>query len=281
MASPLSNDGSADDPQDPKVRDGSGNRDAGSDAGSLEAVLIPERFLPEIPVPAGSVAPLDSRLEAPTEAEQGAITRGQAVALWLQQMDRQDAPSSLEGLVVAAMNTGHCQSRATDYLAGVASLTAPSQLDVLVAGLILDADPSSPERAPLQLDSLVEERVREPEAGLVKGMAQRLEAVPAPRELEARLRGQLESGVDPKPWRSRHWIQVASVGVALAAGILMISRIGQHAPMHDIPVEVASGDILTTANGLSFTVKYVDDDSMSATDRAVLSAMGLPVSGGS
>ena len=287
-SSPFNHD-SNDDPQDPSVRSGNGRKEAGSEGS--KSILIPEGLLPGIPFQ--DALPVEAA--SASDEQRSAVARGHVVASWLQQLERQSAPFSLEGLVVAAMNPGQRQARATESLLGLAKLKAPSELDILVAGDILRTDPSDSwvaERAPRELDGLVEDRVLEPEAGLVRGMAQRLDAVQAPRELEARLERQLDSGIYAKPVRTRPWLRAATAGLALAACLLIVSRLGQPGmsavtpgvgtPAPDAaPVALASGDVLTTASGLPFTVTLVDGDSMTDADRGVVRMLGLPASGGS
>ena len=286
----------ADDPEDRRI---SGENGATADGqrgeGRVGSVLIPERFLPSLSHGTDGVAPASGDPEAldlealdpeavVASAERAAIARGQVVAQWLGQIERKDAPFSLEGLVVAAMNPGHRQMRAAASLAGLTRLEVPSGLEGLVARNVFNTEPSETERAPEALDHLVHDRVEDPEAGLVQGMARRLGPVQAPKELQARVEFQLESGLYAKPERGRSWLRIATVGVALAAGVLFVSRVGQLVPTHNegpAAVEVASSDVRTTASGLPFTVTYVDSDSMSASDRNVLKAIGLPGTGGS
>jgi hypothetical protein len=269
------------------------------DSEEPKSLLIPEEYLPEVPIlgsaAAGSpdAAGVDGlgteALDRLTPEQLTAIARGRVVAQWMQQMERPSAPFSLEGLVVAAMNPGQRQSRAAESVSVLSRLAVPQQLDAHVAKVILGDEPASIEPAPSALDQLVEERVEAPEAGLVKGMARRLGSVQAPRELEARLERQLDAAGDPRPMQRdlgrRLWLRSATAAVALAAGVLLMAKMDvgstEIGGAPQATGDQVSENILTASSGLTFEVKYVSRETMSASDRAVLSAMGLTGVGGS
>ena len=270
----------------------------GSGKGEDAGAWIPEGYLPELPAQGGAPGAPGEPLElaesedGPSPEQRAAILRGRLVAQWVHQLERQSAPFSLEGLVVAALNPGHRQQRAAGFIISLDPVAAPQSLDARVAESVFGVDPASIEPAPAALDDLVEERLDAPEATLVKGMAERLEAVPAPQELGLRLQRQIDSaeGLSRSSRRSR-WAAVG-VGLAVAAGLFLMIRLGSEvappstppgAPLE--PTAVASSDsdfpsTLTTASGLTFQVTYVDAESMTASDRALLGAMGLPAVGG-
>lgn len=264
-----------------------------------KSLLIPEEYLPEVPVlgraaassTGGALADAvgTEALDHLTSEQLTAIARGRLIAQWMQQMERPSAPFNLEGLVVAAMNPGHRQSRAAESVSGLSRLAVPQQLDSLVAKVVLDGEPTSIEPAPSALDQLVEERVEAPEAGLVKGMARRLDSVQAPSELEARLERELDAAGAPRSTQldlgRRLWLRSAAAAVALAAGVLLMAKVDLgSAEMSGAPkatTDAVGENFLTASSGLTFEVNYVSRKTMSASDRAVLRAMGLTGVGGS
>ncbi len=278
-------------PSDPRPGQGSTDPDRSRD---VKIVLIPETALPELSGEAGSGSEPQVDLTSEGSAEEvQAAQRGRVVAQWLQSLERRSAPFGLDGRVVAAMNGGFRQDRAVAALAALRPEATPVELESMVAARVLRNEPQARQTAPDQLDALVERRVAEPEATLVEGMAKRLDPIQAPSELEGRVEGELQVGDEPGVGSSAplSTYRGLAAGLALAACALFMlfpngrDQASSTAGPGVVPpaVEIAaapvqSGDIVSSRSGISFRVVRVTEENMTAADRAVIGALGLPVS---
>ncbi|WP_145194364.1 hypothetical protein [Planctomycetes bacterium Poly30] len=264
-------------------------------------MLIPEARLPELPSESGpdrTPGVLESGEEInASDSVRLAVERAGVVAEWLLSLEPKAAPSSLEGAVVAAIHAGYQQERAVAALARLGRQKAPSGLEQLVAAHVLRTDPQTRAVAPLELDQRVQERVMQPEASMVRGMTDRLPLVHAPSELDLRLERQLVRGDAALQDPSRksgpgkvfvRRLQVFGASMALAGAIAFFGGVpsslwvsGAKSRPGSLDQVASSGEIATSASGLSFRVVRLTDETITDAERSLIQALGLPVGGGS
>jgi len=158
----------------------------------------------------------------------------------LGQLARLEAPADLAGRVVAALNAGYREERGIARLGELERVTAPSQLEALVARTF-DRVP-----APPVLERLVREDLESDGQGLLKRFTNKLGRQAAPEDLDERMH-------DVLVHRSRRRVpRVALAAAALLAFVVWLPTTQQPA----------------RAAGYSFKVVRVMSLDEATTDRA-------------
>lgn len=196
---------------------------------------------------------------APTDDERAALSSARGHLRALRSLSRVVVPESLDGLVVASLEAGHRQDRAVAVLGSLEGMAAPTELD----GLVDDAVRRGV-AAPRVLDRLVAERVDDPEAGLVRSMAGRLERLHAPDALDDRV-------LEPSGYGAGSTVRrAAGLGilgsVALAAALVLVARLSGGAV--DEPELEPTGPTFTIVRYDSFESAGLTD-----ADRALFSSI--------
>ena len=264
--------------------------------GSRRPALIPEAWLDGV-VGSFNGAPTGGTdgIDAMSADEAHAFERGKLVASWLQRLPSVSAPAELEGRIVAAMHSGFRQDRATSALGDIAPLAAPAALDAMVAKAILATEPQ-PRRvkeAPASLDELVEQRLRDSEAAMVKGMTGRLDAKFAPEGLDRQMERKLDGGrsrADRSAGREGEAAPMASMGgstprlgmvlAAAAAAALFILGAGRMTRSAGTGAAASTAGATVAAEespSVAFTIGRITNENVQASDRAVLGALGIHV----
>ena len=149
----------------------------------------------------------------------------------LRSLGRREAPSELDGLVVASLEAGARQRRAAEQVASLPAVPAPGSLAPRVAATIEEQGDGAV--APAVLERLVAERVQAPTESMVRSMAGRLGRKVAPDELEERVRrsastvrgrgGSWRQGLSPQGLS--HQGQRAALMLGAAALVLAVVRL--------------------------------------------------------
>jgi hypothetical protein len=132
------------------------------------------------------------------------------------------APLELDGLVVAAMQAGARQQRATRAVQSLSRAHTPEDLALRLAG----------PKAPHVLERLVREDLVDPAKAVASRYAGSLARLRAPRDLDRRL-----SELRPGTIQRHAPIAMVAAGVMLALGALVVAGIlnGRRVPMAPVP----------------------------------------------
>ena len=197
----------------------------------------------------------------PSDQERAALHAARGHLLALSALTRQNAPDSLEGVVVASLEAGHRQDRAARMTASLEPLAAPASLDRRVEAQLKRSAPGL--AAPSVLDRLVDERIGDPEAGMVRSMAGRLGRRTAPNALDERMLEQ-GAGARVEPVRGVSALHVFG-GVFVAAALVFVARLSTGAGTGGVVVDGPSGPTLTIVR-----IESLDDVEASAVEREFL-----------
>lgn len=152
------------------------------------------------------------------------VERAERRVLLARSLTRANAPSELDGAVVAALQAGARQERAIRALATLTPVAAPDDLARLLTA----------PRAPAVLDRLVGEDLVDPAKAFASRYARRLERLRAPADLEQRI------GDVPRNRRARVLpIALAAAGLLLTIGALTLGYVLRGGAVDRAPVRIA------------------------------------------
>lgn len=152
---------------------------------------------------------LDGHLEG-CEACRRELARTEQRVQLLRAVGGPGAPLELDGLVVAAMQAGARQQRATRAVQSLARAQTPEDLEVRLAG----------PKAPHVLERLVREDLVDPAKAVASRYARSLERLRAPHDLDRRL-----SELRPGTIQRHAPVAMVAAGVMLALGALVVAGI--------------------------------------------------------
>ena len=141
------------------------------------------------------------------------------------ELGRLAVPAQLDGLVVAALQTGVREERAARAVSHLAREALPDSLDTAVetkAAIAAELGvPLDRARVPSVLDRLVDEELADPTRATVRRHVSSLPRERAPSELDARVHADLLDARDP--FRKRYYgRRQAIAGASIAAGLLAL-----------------------------------------------------------
>ena len=234
----------------------------------LEPVL-PEAWLCELFAPSGAGASAfgGGADERPTQEQLSALRSAEGHLRALRSLPRLQAPEELDGRVVASLEAGFRQDRATGLVTGLQAHPAPEELAGLVEGQV-EANLKGV-GAPAVLERLVEERVEASAEGMVRSMAGRLDRKVAPSELDGRVLDPSSGVVAASPFRGR---VIRRFAVAVSAAALLVVTARLVGPL---------GESASATPPLNIVrVQSLDAMSASALDRAFLASLTGEYPGG-
>jgi len=132
------------------------------------------------------------------------LARAELRAKLVRSLPRAQAPTALDGIVVAALQAGARQARAARAVEDLSTLTAPDELARRIPGLV----------APAVLDRLVGEDLADPSMTFARRYVGRLQRLRAPTELEGRLRR-----------NARRTSPLLGAGILGGAGVLLVAAV--------------------------------------------------------
>jgi hypothetical protein len=162
--------------------------------------------------------------------------RARQIRVSLSQLPRVEAPRELDGLVVAATQTGFQQERAVAALSSLARLPAPEELPAKLDRRALE-EPTVRPRAPAVLDRLVDEDLRDASAAMARRFAGRLDRRRAPPALRERVEESAFSVLRTETNR-RNVVGAAALVLLLASGGWWLRRHAAPAESADFGFEV-------------------------------------------
>ena len=191
------------------------------------------------------------------------LLRARAHIEALGRLPRLDVPNELDGHVVAALQAGHRQVRATDVLSTLRRQAVPEELSQgdwvrPVEPATLEAKTSLVRRpVPSVLDRLVDESLRDLPGSVSSGLLGRLPRQRAPQSLDARVEAMLTSGEFQRSER-RAWVALPA-GIAAAAVLFVLARpmMGPK-PGDDYPFEVVRRDAFDPSQHSKFTLDLLE-----------------------
>tara|TARA_R110002126_G_scaffold6119_10_gene32266 strand:+ start:26311 stop:27150 length:840 start_codon:yes stop_codon:yes gene_type:complete len=204
------------------------------------------------------------------------LLRARAHIEALGRLPRLDVPNELDGHVVAALQAGHRQVRATDVLSTLRRQAVPEELSQgdwvrPVEPATLEAKTSLVRRpVPSVLDRLVDESLRDLPGSVSSGLLGRLPRQRAPQSLDARVEAMLTSGEFQRSERRgvlalvaggrlrRAWVALPA-GIAAAAVLFVLARpmMGPK-PGDDYPFEVVRRDAFDPSQHSKFTLDLLE-----------------------